>query len=116
MYKTYKPNKPQKSTLKVRNVMDGETLETKVNRIVNNKEPIKDGAPLIYTERKEGVKAEMNIRTDRWELALDAMDKVNADKIAKRTERQQAKDTLKGDPELKAIQKNDGEAKSAPKE
>ena len=31
---------------------EGETIETKVNRIVNNGEPIKDGAPIIYTERK----------------------------------------------------------------
>lgn len=106
----YNKKSPTKTTLRVRNVMDGETIETKVNRIVNNKEPIKDGAPLIYTDRKEGVKAEMNIRTDRWELAIDAMDKVNADKIAKRLERQQAKE-LKGDGTLKAVV--DGEAKSA---
>ena len=32
-----------------------ESLEHKVKRILNNKEPIKDGAPLIYTERKDGV-------------------------------------------------------------
>ena len=29
----------------------GERLEEKIQRITSNKEPIKDGAPLIYTER-----------------------------------------------------------------
>lgn len=102
IYKTIKPNK---TNLKVRNVYEGETIEMKVNRIVNNKEPITEpGVITTYTDRKDGVRPEMNIRTDRWELAIDAMDKVNADKLAKRTERQQKKDELKADGELKAIQ------------
>lgn len=63
---------------------EGETIETKVNRIVNNGEPIKDGAPIIYTERKDGVLPEYDIRTDRWDIAIEAMDKVNMDRIAKR--------------------------------
>lgn len=100
----YKKIPANKTTLKVNTSYEGETIETKVNRIVNNKEPIKDGAPLMYTDRKEGVKAEMNIRTDRWELALGAMDKVNADKLAKRLDKQKAKENeLKADGELKAI-------------
>ena len=41
----------------------GESIETKVNRIVNNGEPITDGAPIIYTERKDGVLPEYDIRT-----------------------------------------------------
>lgn len=98
----YKKIKPNKTSLKVNTSYEGETIETKVNRIVNNKEPIKDGAPLIYTDRKEGVKAEMNIRTDRWELAIDAMDKVNADKLAKRLDKQKAKE-LKAAEDLKGI-------------
>ena len=51
----------------------GESIEHKVRRIVNNKEPIKDGAPLIYTERKDGVQPSYNIRTDRFEVAVEAM-------------------------------------------
>lgn len=30
---------------------EGETIEEKVERIVTNKEPISDGAPMIYTEK-----------------------------------------------------------------
>lgn len=63
---------------------EGETIEEKVNRIVNNGEPIKDGAPIIYTERKDGVLPEYDIRTDRWDIAIEAMDKVNMDRMAKR--------------------------------
>lgn len=71
----------------------GETMEQKVNRIVNNKEPIKEpGVVLQYTERKDGVRPEFDPRTDYWELGLDAMDKVNRDKLAKRIERHQQKD------------------------
>ena len=31
---------------------EGETIEAKVQRVVINKEPIEDGAPIIYTEKK----------------------------------------------------------------
>ena len=44
---------------------EGEQIEEKVRRIVNNNEPITDGAPIIFTEKKDGVLPEYNIRTDR---------------------------------------------------
>lgn len=65
----------------------GETIEQKIERIISNKEPIKDGAPLIYTERKEGVKPAYNVRTDRFVIAVEAMDKVQGMHQAKREER-----------------------------
>lgn len=71
---------------------EGETIETKVNRIVNNGEPITDGAPIIYTERKDGVLPEYDIRTDRWDIAIDAMDKVNMNRFAKRENKVDIKD------------------------
>lgn len=72
------------STLGSVETFEGELLEHKVARITQNKEPITDGAPIIYTERKDGVRPDYNIRTDRWDIAIDAMDKVNKSKIAKR--------------------------------
>ena len=72
------------STLSINNSLEGESIECKVCRIVNNGEPISDGAPLIYTERKAGVKEEYNIRTDRFDIALKAMDYVTASNRAKR--------------------------------
>lgn len=80
-----KPRKiKNKTSLSVNESTEGETIETKIERIVNNKEPIKDGAPLIYTERAEGVKAGYNIKTDRWEIAIDGTDKIQKSLNAKR--------------------------------
>ena len=62
---------------------DGESIETKVKRITESKEPIKDGAPIIYTNREDGVLPAYNIRTDRWEIAQQAMDAVNQANLAK---------------------------------
>lgn len=64
----------------------GESIEGKIARIVENKEPITDGAPIIYTEKKDGVLPQFDIRTDRWDIALEAMDKVNQANIAKSKE------------------------------
>ena len=66
---------------------EGETIEQKVERIVNNNEPITDSAPQLFTERKDGVQAAYNVRTDRWDIAMDAMDLVTKDHLAKREER-----------------------------
>ena len=59
---------------------EGEYIEEKVRRIVESGEPIEDGAPIIYTERKDGVRPEYNIRTDRWDIAQDAMMQVHQGK------------------------------------
>lgn len=80
----YKIPQMQETDLNVNESYEGETIEQKVNRIVNNKEPITDGAPLIYTERKDGVQPDYDIRTDKWDAAIDAMDKVAKTRIAKR--------------------------------
>ncbi len=65
---------------------EGESIETKVNRILINKEPITDGAPLIYTKRQDGVLPGYNIRTDRFDVAIEAMDKVSKSRLTKRME------------------------------
>lgn len=80
----YKKNRINQTTIVVNETYEGETLEAKIRRIVNNKEPITDGAPMIYTERKDGVQPQYDIRTDRFEIAIDAMDKVAKAQVAKR--------------------------------
>lgn len=62
---------------------EGESIEKKVTKLIENNEPITDGAPIIYTEKKEGVLPQFDIRTDKWEIAQSAMDLANASKIAK---------------------------------
>lgn len=55
---------------------NAEPIEEKVARIVENNEPITDGVQLIYTKRSEGVKPEYDIRTDKWDIAQEKMEKV----------------------------------------
>lgn len=64
----------------------GETIEMKMERVINSGEPIKEGASMIYTDRKDGVRPEYDIRTDRFDIALEAMDKVTKSQLAKRDE------------------------------
>lgn len=79
-------------------LIEGETIEDKVERIMNNGEPITDNAPIIYTERKDGIGAMYDIRTDRFDLAIDATTKIEQSLRAKRDEymKQQEQSKEKG--------------------
>lgn len=79
--------KKGKTSIKVNESYIGESIEVKVRRVVNQNEPITDGAPRIYTERKDGVKPEYDIRTDRFELAVDATDYMTKTSLAERAAR-----------------------------
>ena len=61
---------------------EGETLMKKVQRIMDENEPLKDGAPLIYTPKQAGVRADCDIRTDKWDIAMKAMNRVNEHKLS----------------------------------
>lgn len=85
-----------------------EPREVKLRKIINGEtNNMEDGVfPTIYTEKKDGVQPEFDIRTDRFEVAIDAMDKINqsaANQIAKsKGETEAAKDfgtKTKTDPE-----------------
>lgn len=80
----YKVPPLTKTTIKQNKTYEGERIEEKINRILNNKEPIKDGAPLVYTNRKDGVLASTNIRSDRFEIAIEATDAIYKSNIAQR--------------------------------
>lgn len=81
MYKT--PNIRQ-SRIKINNSVEGLSIEQKIERMMQQKEPINGGSPIIYTERKDGVLPEYNIRTDRFEIAIDAMGAVDKSYKARR--------------------------------
>lgn len=80
----YKKRRQMASTLRVNDSIEGETIERRVERMMAGKEPITDAVDTIYTARKDGVQAQYNIRTDRFELAIDATDRMNASLSAKR--------------------------------
>lgn len=81
-----------KTSIEVNNSYEGEPIEKKVERFVNGQEPITDGAPLIYTDRKDGVEPQYNIRTDRFEIGLEAMDYVTRSERAKTVQMYKNKD------------------------
>ena len=85
-----------------------EPREAKLRKIISGEaNNMEDGVfPTIYTEKKDGVQPEFDIRTDRFEVAIDAIDKINqsvANQIAKnRGETEAVKDFgtgVKTDPE-----------------
>lgn len=63
----------QTTSLKINTSYEAESIEQKVRRMLNNKEPIKqiDGSQMIYEERKDGINPNHDIRTDKWEYAVD---------------------------------------------
>lgn len=85
-----------------------EPREVKLRKIINGEaNNMEDGVfPTIYTEKKDGVQPEFDIRTDRFEVAINAIDKINqstANQIAKsKGETEAVKDFgtgVKTDPE-----------------
>lgn len=85
-----------------------EPREVKLRKIISGEaNNMEDGVfPTIYTEKKDGVQPEFDIRTDRFEVAIDAIDKINqsaANQIAKnKGETETVKDfgtEVKTDPE-----------------
>jgi hypothetical protein len=110
----YKYRKLRKSKMTGVEKLEGEPIEHKIERIVSNGEAITDGAPEIYTERAEGVLSAYNIRTDRWEIATEAMDKVSASIQAKRDDKAKVKDAkvidMKGE-EVSGAESTEAKAK-----
>ena len=72
----FKKIKAKKSTLTVnQSTPDAMHPHTRIQQMVNNKEPLEDSAvPMIYTEKGSGVHPNTNIRTDRFDVAIDAID------------------------------------------
>lgn len=56
-----------------------EPREVKLRKIISGESSsMEDGVfPTIYTEKKDGVMPEYDIRTDRFEVAIEAIDKIN---------------------------------------
>lgn len=80
---------------------EGESIEEKVERIVTNNEPISDTAPMIYTEKAQGVMPAYNIRTDRFDVAIEATSKIEMARQAKRdkfTKEKEQNETNLGEP------------------
>ena len=58
---------------------EAEPREVKLRKIISGESSsMEDGVfPTIYTEKKDGVQKEFEIRKDRFEVEIDAIDKIN---------------------------------------
>ena len=87
-----------------------DSIEVKLEKLITNKEPIGKDVPLRYTERSQGILPEFDIRSDRFDIAQTAMEKVHKSNIAKRDAKPKM-DIIEGgkenDGEPKPIQAND---------
>lgn len=73
----------------------GESIERKCERITTTGEVIEAVSPMVYTDKKDGVRAEFDIRADKWDIAEKAMDYVTKEKAKKRQEWLKAKEENK---------------------
>lgn len=99
--KSYERNYRPRTRLKINTSKEGQTLEQKIELLVNNKEKPDGSAALIYTPRVEGVVAAHDVRTNRLEIALDATTKIAKSFKAKRDQRHNPKPKetpTQGDP------------------
>lgn len=99
----YRPRVSERTSISCNNCTLGQTIEMKVRQYLENGEPIEDMAPLLYTERSEGVRADTNIRTDKYELAVEAM------AIASESNTEKRKSRHKMNEDAKVDKKPDGE-------
>lgn len=84
-----KAKKQTFSRVQVYEAQEGEPIERKLAKMTTEGDKITAQFPMIYTDRKDGVIAGYNIRTDRFEVARVAKEKIGkaeAAKLAKRDE------------------------------
>lgn len=79
---------------------EGQSIEDRCKKLVETGEPIKDTSPLIYTPKDKGVMPQYDVRADKWDIAQEAMDRVNKERIAKGqqppSEKAEKKDSAQG--------------------
>lgn len=85
------------SKLSTPNSYEAESIERELERKLNNNEPIEGDRPMIYSERKDGVIPEYDIRTDKHEVAVMGMDYVARKALKDREDRHKPKETHKDD-------------------
>ena len=85
------------SGMRVNESEPGEPIEIILAKRMESGESLEDlhEAPIIYTEKADGVLPAYNIRTDRFELALEGINQIQRSKTAQR------------DANLKKVEDND---------
>ncbi len=76
----------KKTNFDINESVEGKSIEEKMRETTLNGQPIESAAPLLYTDKKDGVLPQYDIRTDRWDIALQTTDKITRTQIAKSQE------------------------------
>ena len=76
----------KKTNFDINESVEGKSIEEKMRETTMNGQPIESAAPLLYTDKKDGVLPQYDIRTDRWDIALQTTDKITRTQIAKSQE------------------------------
>lgn len=79
---------------------EADYLEKMIEKRMTGEDIVVGGKGVIFTEREDGVISAHNIRTDRFEEAMEAMDRITARKIAGKEgfeERKKSIETPNGD-------------------
>lgn len=84
MKNTYRKNYINRSDLKSTEITEGITIETQVALYLNNQVDGSETKELIYTERKDGVNLGTDVRTDKFDIAIEATNTASKSAIAKR--------------------------------
>lgn len=64
----------RRTSIRLNQSYQGERIETKVRRLLEQKQPITDGAPDVWFTEEQGVPPLYDINTDRMALAVEAGD------------------------------------------
>ena len=83
--------------IEVNTSVQDERIEVVVKKAMTSNSPIGRVVTPAYTERKDGVLPQYNIRTDKWDLAQEAMGKVEKTYKTQRLERLEANKNGKKD-------------------
>lgn len=67
----YKKQTQIKTSIISNDSVEGETIETRIERLLNNGDEVIEGKELIYTRPEDGVIASFNIRHDHWDDAYE---------------------------------------------
>ena len=95
---TYRP------TLRVDATYEAEGLEVKLRRMTETNEPLAGDIPIVYTKKTDGVLPAFDIRTDRFEIAREAMSKVQESEMTKEAQRMDVLKPVEKAQELSEIE------------
>lgn len=65
-----------RTSLEINQSYQAEPLCQKLKKIINEKGKIDDSAPIVYTNKKDGVLPAYDIRTDRFEVARKGVEQL----------------------------------------